>query len=508
MAHPADSRLADEWKANRGDPWWRLNHLYRLVDDDGKEFVFKANPEQAQFYSSLWLRNLVLKARQLGFTTFIDLILLDQCLFNQNFTAGIIAHTLDDAGKIFRNKIQYPYEHLPALIREAIPLRKESASEYLFANGSGISVSTSMRSGTLQALHVSEFGKICKKTPEKAKEIVTGSFETLTADGFLFVESTAEGAEGYFFDYCDAAMKRQDEGLRESKLDFRLHFFPWFKKDAYALDDDSCVVDAQMRKYFDKIEGEAGIELTPAQKAWYVKKKETLKGDMGREYPSTPKEAFEQTIEGAIYGDEMTWLRKNGRITSVPIDPAYPVNTFWDLGTNDTTAIWLHQRIGLDDRFSWYLEEAGQGMAYFWNCLKELQAEHKFVWDTHHLPHDADNDLQGEVVETRVDILNRLGMRSIQTVPRVADINVGIDLTRTSLRTAAFDRENCAQGIKALDNYQRQWDERNGRWRDKPLHNWASNGADAIRQWAQGFKAPSLAEKERRGRRERNWRVA
>ena len=508
MEHPVASPSESDWIANRGDPWWRLNNLYRLIDEDGKEFAFKANSEQAEFYHNLWYRNLILKARQIGFTTFIDLILLDQCLFNKNFTAGIIAHTLDDAGKIFRNKIQYPYEHLPALIRKAVPLKKETAGEYIFLNGSSISVSTSMRSGTLQALHVSEFGKICRKTPDKAKEIVTGSFETIPADGVLFVESTAEGAEGYFYEYCDAAIKRQDEKIQESKLDFRLHFFPWFKKSAYKIDTKHVVIDALERKYFDRIESEVGIVLTPEQKAWHVKKRETLKGDMGREYPSTPKEAFEQTIEGAIYGDEMTWLRKNGRITSVPIDPAYPVNTFWDLGTNDTTAIWLHQRIGLDDRFSWYFEDSGKGMAHFWNLLKELQADHKFVWDTHYLPHDADNDLQGEVIETRVDILTRLGMRSIQTVPRVAEINVGIDLTRTNLRTAALDRENCAQGIKALDNYQRQWDERNGRWRDKPLHNWASNGADAIRQWAQGFKAPSLADKERRSKRERDWRTA
>ena len=491
------------------DPWWRLNNLYELIDDDGKPFRFKANEEQTAFYENIWYRNLVLKARQLGFTTFIDLLLLDQCLFNPNFTAGIIAHSLEDATKIFRNKVLYPFEHLPKDLRDRVGLKKQSAAELIFGNGSSISVGTSMRSGTLQALHVSEFGKICRKYPERAQEIISGSFETIALGNMIFVESTAEGAEGPFYDFCDEALKRQAERLDDTDLDFRLHFFPWYTKEKYQMDPRGVLIEPLDRKYFAKLASE-GIQLTDAQKAWYVKKKVTLKGNMLREYPATPKEAFEQTIEGAIYGEEMTWLRTNERLTVVPFAPGYPVNTFWDLGTNDTTAIWVHQRIGAQDRFIRYIEEANQGMKYFYNWLEDLRGENKLTWGKHFLPHDADNDLQGEVVETRVTILERLGMKNIQVVPRVADVKVGIDLTKDALKTAWIDKEHCSDGIKALDHYQREWDERLGRWRDHPLHNWASNGADAIRQWAQGYEQSTGAmyAHAKPTARRRSWRAA
>ena len=109
-----DCRLnPDEW----ADPWWRLCNLYRAVSDDGHDFKFYPNDNQERLYRNLWFLNLILKARQQGFSTFIDLILLDQALFNANKTCGIIADTRENATKLFRNKIKYPYEHLPLGLR-------------------------------------------------------------------------------------------------------------------------------------------------------------------------------------------------------------------------------------------------------------------------------------------------------------------------------------------------------------------------------------------------------
>lgn len=165
------------------DPEWRLfsGCLYKIMvkgddDDDATVLPFQPNHAQRRFVTRLWHRNLILKARQLGFTTLIAIRWLDHALFNANQRCGIIAQDREAAEAIFRDKVKFGYENLPAQIRERFPLERDSASELLFAyNNSSVRVATSMRSGTIHRLHVSEFGKICAKFPDKALEVVTGS---------------------------------------------------------------------------------------------------------------------------------------------------------------------------------------------------------------------------------------------------------------------------------------------------------------------------------------------
>src|SRR3990172_3098364 len=96
--------------------------------------------------------------------------------------------------------------------------------ELSLTNGSMVYVGTSMRSATVQFLHVSEFGKISRRTPEKAKEIVSGSFNAVHPGQMIFVESTAEGRAGEFFDMCDGAQKKQQASSKLTQLDFKFHF--------------------------------------------------------------------------------------------------------------------------------------------------------------------------------------------------------------------------------------------------------------------------------------------
>lgn len=499
-ARAQESRLrADEW----GDPLWRLSNLYHVTDEEGRDFKFTPNEEQLEFYKNLWFRNDILKARQLGFTTLCSLLALDQCMWNPTFTAVQIAHTLDDAGKIFRNKVQYAYEHLPPALRERIPLRQQSSGkELLFKNGSSVSVTTSARGGTTQFLHVSEFGKIARRYPEKAREIVTGAFESVPASGIIVVESTAEGNAGAYYDLTMEALEIMRTGRELKSLEFRLHFFPWYKKRAYSIDPAGVQFTEEDHHYFDKLERMLGIKLTLAQRAWYVLKRKTQQKDMLREYPSTPEEAFEQTVEGAIYAEEMELLRRLGRIGAVPIRPDIPVNTFWDLGSSagNATAIWFHQRWGTTDRFVHFEQETGKGMRYFFDKMIELQRMHGFRWGTHHLPHDGKNNLQGAELTSRVEILEALinehgdmhrGFTGgeVVAVPRTTDLELALQLTKRKLTSDVyFDESACAEGIRALQNYQYEWNESMGRFSRQPLHNWCSNPADALRQWAQGYE--------------------
>lgn len=485
---PADSLSlppiqAEEWS----DPWWRLNHLYWILDRDGKAVPFRPNPEQEALYRSLWYRNDILKARQLGFSTFMAILALDQCMWVPNFTAAVIDITMPDAIKKLR-KVEFAWNRLPKIVQQACALKSKAATEWVWANGSSLYCGVSARGGTTNLLHVSELGKISARFPQKAREIITGAFEAVSRDGIIVVESTAEGAAGPFFEITDEAHKRQQEGQPPTQLDFRLHFYPWYSNPEYTLNaaDAKHHISEPLKKYFREIQAKLGITLTLGQMAWYAAKKRTLKGDMKREYPTTVEEAFEAHVEGAIYAEQMTWLREHGRITSVPLDKALRVNTFWDLGANDMTAIWFHQYDRLQHRFIRYRQANNTGLRKWWTDLEDWRKEEGFQWGRHFLPHDADHSMQGEDIETKASILRGLGMVNEIIVPRVSSIRAGYEITRDAMTGNVWiDRDECKEGTKCLDNYQFIWSEARGVFTDEPHHNWASHGADAFRQWAQ-----------------------
>jgi hypothetical protein len=497
--------IMEDWSS----PKWRLNNLYTIVDATGNKIPFRMTEEQEQLFDNMWYWNSVLKARQMGFSTEIDLMALDQCLFVPNTRAGIIAQTEPDVMKLFKNKIRNPYMELPKALRDSIGLDRMSATEIVFGNGSSLQVGMSMRSDSLQFLHVSEFGKICAKSPERAREIVTGAFNAIAVGCPVFVESTAEGQEGYFHDYCMEALHAAQEGRKLSMRSFKLHFFAWWQKKANRLDADTVALTDNDNLYFDKLLAERQIILDAEQKAWYANEARTQKGDMHREHPSYPEEAFQASIEGAYYEKEMLWLRQNRRIASIPWDAALPVNTFWDFGvsTNNETTIWFHQRNGMQDLFIRYYEERGAGLKHFTDYMQTLG----YTWGTHYLPHDANARMQTdkEQAESRLDILERLlpGHR-FTVVPRVADVNNGIELTRERFPRVWMDKENCKLGIAALDAYVRTWNTRLNCFTAVPFHNWASNGADSFRAYGQGYHPstalPSNAQKKPKTR---NWRV-
>jgi hypothetical protein len=270
------------------DKIFRLNNLYHIRNKSGKIVRFELNPEQTYYITHRHNRNVNLKARQLGFTTIAVIEGLDDCLFEENFEAGIIADDLDNAIKIFE-KAKLAYEKLPDWLKKYREPTTDRAGEYRFPNKSVFSVDTSFRGGTLSRLHVSELGKIAKKWPQKAKEIVTGAFEAVPMDGIIDVESTAEGVTGEFYEICQTAMAKEGRDL--SSLEFKFFFFPWYKNPEYQIDANA-IIDEKLSEYFKYLETEQGIKLTKQQKNWYALKKESLHEEMAQEYPSFPEEAF------------------------------------------------------------------------------------------------------------------------------------------------------------------------------------------------------------------------
>jgi hypothetical protein len=476
MANRAEFRRAAELLAD----WrWRLNNLYYITDKNGRRVKFELNWAQERLFNSMHYQNAILKARQLGFTTFIQLFMLDACVFNSNVRAGTIAHNLPDAQSIFRDKVKYPYDSLPEAIREAVRPISDSASELMLSNNSSIRVSTSHRSGTLNYLHISEYGKLCAKYPEKAREVRTGALNTVQAGQVVFVESTAEGQEGHFFQLCDEAQALARTGAKLSPLDFKFHFFPWWEAPEYRLEPEGLRIPEEFVRYFEQLE-EQGIKLDAAQRAWYIKKAATQLGDMKREFPSTPKEAFEASVEGAYYGNLMEAAEAQGRIGNFPAVPGVPVHTGWDIGHHDYTSIWFWQRLVGRIRIVGYFQDSGEGMPYYAEECRRLYAKNDWMRQgaIDYVPHDA------RVTEWGSDKSRLEQMIEKQFKPQVAkelSLEDGINAVRAVLPVCEFDASAAAEGIKTLKSYRKDWDEDRGAWRNKPRHDFSSHGADGFR---------------------------
>jgi len=469
-----------EFIENLKDPAWRLNNLYYITDVHGKKIKFKMNWAQKHLFENLHFFNVILKARQLGMSTFILIYLLDSCLFTDNHSAGVIAHTRDDSESLFKNKVKFAYDNLPKWIRDAKPATQDSARRLEFNNGSSIVVGTSLRGGTFQKLHVSEYGKIAARYPEKAREIKTGALNTVHVGQQIFVESTAEGNQGEFYELCARALRLHHEGALLTALDPRLHFYPWYLHPDYRLDAEVSISQEQ-NDYFDKLP----VELSPDQKAWYVKKSEQQGDDMKREYPSSPRESFEQSMEGAIYNREMALVRKKGGIGNFPHEPSKPVYTFWDLGKgSDYTSIWFFQHLGNEYRFINYHESHNEGWTYYASLLNSMG----YVYKEHVLPHDATTKIAGKQMSSIKQMLYELGVRPLRVVPRTNSVWNDIKgECRNVLPRCTFDEAECKEGVRHLDNYRRDWDDKLGQWKDKPRHDESSHGADAFRTFAMGF---------------------
>lgn len=408
-------------------------------------------------------------------TTFIDLYLLDECLFNSGVEAGIIAHNLDDVSKIFRRKIQFPYENLPEEIRNTVWPTTDSKTEMTFSNGSTISVGVSFRSGTCQYLHISEYGKICAKFPDKAEEIRTGALEAVAVGQMVFIESTAEGRGGDFAEQVKIARKHQDEGTPLTEMDYRLHFFPWFMDPTYHL-DEYVLITTEWQQYFEDLRRMHGIELTVAQKNWYVKKAAKQGDKMNREYPSTIDECFMAAVKGAYWAKEIQILRQQRRIGVVPHDPSLLVHTGWDLGRNDSNPIWFFQYYGGQFRFIDYYENSGKSIAHYVQVMREKSQKLKYNYGWHYLPHDvAVTDLSQENDLSRKQVLERLGVVNIVMVKRESDLRnqEGVDSVRMILPRSWFDKEKCDKGLACLESYSLKWDEKRGEASQYPEHNWA-----------------------------------
>jgi phage terminase large subunit len=201
------------------------------------------------------------------------------------------------------------------------------------------------------------------------------------------------------------------------------------------------------------------------------------------EYDQEYECSFTAALSGAYFGKELVRAEKEGRITQVAYDPTLVVDTYWDLGLNDATAIWFGQTVRGQTRMIDYYEITGASLP---EIVADLQAK-RYPYGQFVLPHDAKaRDLSTGVSQAQT--LYKLGCRNVKIVPRVGTKRESINAARMALAKTVFDADKCKKGLDLLAQYQRKWDAKNNVYADTPLHNHASNCADAFQQYSMAIR--------------------
>ncbi len=291
---------------------WRMNNLYWITTKDGTKEVFTMNKAQKHFFDNylqkdnLYYRHIILKSRQLGFTTFIDLWILDEILFNPNREGLIIAHKVQDAKEIFDRKIDFAVKNFMEDLKNSLfKISRNSAKkiqvEFTEVMGAGsrsnVAVDISGRGGTYQYLHVSEFAAMCVLFPERSNKLEQETLPAIPSDGFIFIESTAEGMSGRFYDLFQQDWLTRDKVTRAlSTAKYVPHFYNWqWDEGELAKVGENVPIDTMETGEIDWAEYQKEHGLTDKEITYYYIRWLRLGKDVHKlrqEYPTTAEEAF------------------------------------------------------------------------------------------------------------------------------------------------------------------------------------------------------------------------
>lgn len=195
-----------------------------------------------------------------------------------------------------------------------------------------------------------------------------------------------------------------------------------------------------------------------------------------------------QTLDGAVFANEMRAATSEGRICKVPYDRSKPVHTFWDLGRRDLTSIWFAQIVGFEYRVIDFYENRGFALDHY---LKVIQ-DKPYIYGDDWLPHDAENELLASKL-TIAQQMRAIG-RKVRITPKIK-VSEGINAVRTLFPNTYFDADKCADGLNRIRRYCYEVDPDTGQFSRDPLHDDNSNAADALRYLAVALKEPKRADK-------------
>ena len=457
------------------DKVWRLNHLYRIVDKDGNSIPFKLNPVQETVLGISQKRKIILKARQLGMSTFAVIDLLDDALFSENLSCGIVSYSLEHAQHIFKKIIGHALDTLPDQLKPYAGIVQRSAREIAFSNGSSLRVDTTLRGGSYQKILVSEFGKTCARTPQKAEEVVTGTLQSVSQHGYVTVESTGEGSDGYFVDMVLTANQHKNENL--TNLDYHLCFFAWFEEPTYRL-QGSVDYDVKLTDYFNKLEKDLSIKLDQQQRNWYAVQERVLGDKLKQEYPSTVQEAFLSKSDAYYFAEGIQKAYEENRCLHANIyDSLAPLYVAMDIGLNDLTVIVFFQICHGEIRIVDYYEDKNKDVDFY---AKFLLQDKCYLYHTIFLPHDSKKRDALDVTNSYERDFRRLfsGTNTkFHVLPR-QDKQLSISYAKVKLSRCVFNLNKVKPYVDMLQKYRKKWVEQIGSYVEEPYHNIASNFAD------------------------------
>ena len=196
--------------------------------------------------------------------------------------------------------------------------------------------------------------------------------------------------------------------------------------------------------------------------------------------------SFDAQIPGAYFADQLQQAKDQNRVGRIPIEPSLQVHTAWDLGISDSMSIWFFQAMGKEIRLVDYYESNGKGMEHYIQYLTQWADRNGVIYGQHLAPHDIEvRELTSG--RSRKDVARDMGI-TFRTVQRPRTKIEGIQAIRRMFPRFWIDDERAEQGYACIASYHREWDEKHQRFRDQPVHDWASHGADALQTLALGWR--------------------
>ena len=400
---------------------------------------YKPRALQAEMHKDLKRWNVLVMHRRFGKTVFAVNHMIKHVLTCPlpRPRVALVAPTFTQAKRISWDYVKYYAGVIPGVTFNETELRAD------FPNNGRIMLLSGENPDALRGIYLDlcVFDEYGMQNPRVWGEVVRPALSD--REGSAIFLGTPAG-HNHFFDILQQAKEQSEEGSDQ-----------WYWKIAKA-SETKLVKDEELKA--------AQVQMTPEQ------------------YEQEYECSFTAAIIGAYYGRLLADADDKGKITRVPYDPALPVHTAWDLGINDSTAIWFAQvyRGGAVNVIDYY-ENSGVGLDHYAEVLRKKD----YHWGDHLAPHDIEVRELGSG-KSRLETAFSLGIR-FKVIPKMK-IADGINAARMLIPKCYFDREKYNEGLEMLRQYRQEWDDRKRMFRDQPRHDFTSHSADAFRYLALGLE--------------------